>query len=209
MDLIVKVTFDDLLAQIERIPSEWLNTVGRDVVEATPRIVEELERKGVSRGTIETLLRKEKYSLDVFRLMLGLSQDEMVNELLYFARVPDLPMQFSSIRNSVSLHCSVLAEVLIDGLGLKEVASKELFHEWKYSEVLVERYKYQRGRAIKGQKRGRSLEADVEDMLKEKGVKFEKGRNFVSRRETEAKADFSVPSHFHPDLVIEVIWILE
>lgn len=200
----VKITLNDILSQIERIPSEWLNEVGRKVINATPRILEALEKEGIDRNAIEKLLREHKYALDVFRLILGLSQDEMVNELRYFAKIPELGRGFKSIRNKASQYCSEIANILVKNLGLVKVASKELFHNWRYEEVLIERYKYQRGRAIKGQKRGRSLEDDVESTLKRVGVKYERGRSFISKKGVEAKADFSIPSHIHPSIVIEV-----
>mgnify|MGYP001035185887 CR=1 FL=1 len=198
-----KITLNELLEQIERIPSEWLNEVGREVIDTVPKIIDELEKGGVDKVTIEKLLRRYKYALDVFRLMLGLSQDEIMNELLYFVKIPGLGRGFRTVSERASQHSSALAEALVQNLGLTDVASEELFHEWKYTEVLIERYKYQRGRAIKGQKRGRSLENDVEDLLKEIGIKYESRKNFISKRGIEAKADFSIPSHFHPQVVIE------
>lgn len=199
-----KITLNEILSQIERIPSEWLNEVGREVINATPKILEALKKRSIDKNAIEKLLHEHKHALDVFRLILGLSQDEMVNELRYFAKIPGLGRGFKSIRNKASQYCSEIANTLVENLGLVEVASKELFHNWRYEEVLIERYKYQRGRAIKGQKRGRSLEDDVESTLKRAGVKYERGKSFISKKGVEAKADFSIPSHIHPSIVIEV-----
>lgn len=198
-----KITLEELLQQIERIPSEWLDELGREVIDTVPKIVKELKEEGVNKGTVEKLLHRYKYALDVFRLMLGLSQDEIMNELLYFVKISGLGRGFRTIRERASQHSSELAEALVENLGLADAVSEELFHKWKYAEVLIERYKYQRGRAIKGQKRGRSLEDEVEDLLKGIGVRYESRKNFISKKAIEAKADFSIPSHFHPQIVIE------
>lgn len=189
--------------QIERIPSEWLNSIGRAVIETIPKVIEELEKNEINEDTIKKILEKYDYALDVFRLMLGLSQDEMANELLYFSKIT-FGRNFSTIRKKAKQNSSELAKALVKDLGLIDIISNELFHEWKYFEVLIERYKYQRGRAIKGQKRGRSLEDDVEKMLEETGLPFDKGGNFISKKGLEAKADFSIPSRFNPKIVIEV-----
>ncbi|MDH5690214.1 MAG: type II restriction endonuclease [Candidatus Bathyarchaeota archaeon] len=198
-----KITLEELLEQIERIPSEWLDEVGREVIDTIPKIVEELKKSGVNKAAVKGLLFRYKYALDVFRLVLGLSQDEMINELLYFAKIPGLGRSFRTIRNRSKQHGSELAEALVENLGLADATSEELFHQWKYTEVLIERYKYQRGRAIKGQKRGRSLEDEVEELLKEIGATYESRKNFISEKGLEAKADFSIPSHLHPQIVIE------
>jgi hypothetical protein len=198
-----RITLDELLEQIERIPSEWLDEVGKEVIDTVPKIVEELRKSGVNKVTIKKLLFRYKYALDVFRLMLGLSQDEMMNELLYFSKIPGLGRGFRTVRNRAKQYSSQLAEALVENLGLADAASEELFHEWNYTEVLIERYKYQRGRAIKGQKRGRSLEDEVEELLKETRITYESRKNFMSKKGLEAKADFSIPSHLHPQIVIE------
>ncbi|MHA1664482.1 MAG: DpnII family type II restriction endonuclease [Candidatus Njordarchaeales archaeon] len=198
-----KVTVEEILSQIERIPSEWLNEIGRKVIDTIPKVVEELRSNKINEDLIKEILEKYEYALDVFRLMLGISQDEMANELLYFSKI-EFGKDFKSIRRKARQHSLELAKALIRDLGLADVINRELFHEWKYFEILIERYKYQRGRAIKGQKRGKSLEDDVEEILKKAEIVYEKGGNFISRRGLEAKADFSIPSRFHPRVVIEV-----
>ena len=203
MDL-VKVTLDELVNTIERIPSEWMNSVGKEVLDTIPIVVERLRKDGLSKPTIEALLRQTQYALDVFRLILGLSQDEMVNDLIHYSKIHGLSRSFTTIRDNASHQASRIAETLIDNLGLTRVATDELYRDWKYQDVLLERYKYQRGRAIKGQKRGRSLEDDVESLLKQWGTKYIKGRTFKSRKGAMGKADFSIPSHISPKVVIEV-----
>ena len=151
---------------------------------------------------MKIILEENKYALDVIRLMLGLSQDEFLNELLYYAKLP-LGNSFSSARNKASEFSDEIARTLIEDMGIKSIAELELFRKWDYYEVLIERYKFMRGRAVKGQKRGRTLEDDVEEMLKEINVQYDKGRSFTTSKGS-AKADFSIPSHVNPEIVIEV-----
>ena len=70
----VKLRVSDILNQIERIPSEWVNDVGKEVVESIREVCSFLIDNGVSEETLEYILRENKYALDVMRLMLGLSQ---------------------------------------------------------------------------------------------------------------------------------------
>jgi len=71
---LVKLRVSDILNQIERIPSEWVNDVGKEVVESIREVCSFLIDNGVSEKTLEYILRENKYALDVMRLMLGLSQ---------------------------------------------------------------------------------------------------------------------------------------
>lgn len=198
----VKLRVSDILNQIERIPSEWVNDVGKEVVESIREVCSFLIDNGVSEETLEYILRENKYALDVMRLMLGLSQDEFLNELLYFAKLP-LGNSFKTARNKTPSFSKEIARVLINKMGIKSIAELELFRNWSYYEILIERYKFMRGRAVKGQKRGRSLEDDVEEILKEIGVAYDKGRSFNTTKGS-AKADFSIPSYNNPEIVIEV-----
>ncbi len=70
----VRLRVSDILNQIERIPSEWVNDVGKEVVESIREVCSFLIDNGVSEKTLEYILRENKYALDVMRLMLGLSQ---------------------------------------------------------------------------------------------------------------------------------------
>jgi len=76
-----RITLKELLEQIERIPAEWLDTVGQRVVKAISRIIERIGDQPLDRALLEKLLLEEPYALDVFRLFLDLSQDILANEL--------------------------------------------------------------------------------------------------------------------------------
>ncbi|MDK2782136.1 MAG: hypothetical protein PWR13_1164 [Archaeoglobi archaeon] len=134
--------------------------------------------------------------------MLGLSQDEFLNELLYYANLP-LGTSFETARKRAPEFAKEIASTLINDMGIKDIANFELFREWEYHEVLIERYKFMRGRAVKGQKRGRSLEDDVQELLDYLALPYVRGGNFTTSKGS-AKADFSVPSNNNPAVIIEV-----
>lgn len=73
-------------------------------------------------------------------------------------------------------------------------------------DILVERLKYGRGSAIKGQSRGRSLEDFAEEIVKRVfgPSSYDSRCRFVGARGTSTeKADFAIPSKFDPVILIE------
>ena len=197
-----RLTLEELLEQIERIPAEWVNAVGRRVVEAIPRVIEHIGDRPLDQGLIEGLLREESYALDVFRLFLDLSQDVLANEV----NARGIKGDFDSIRRKCFQHAAEIAEVLVE-LGVLDAIEAHRAREWTLEDLLIERYKQTRGRAIRAQKRGAALEEAVEELLRELqeeiGLTYDKGRNFISRSGREAKADFMIPSYNEPQIVIE------
>jgi len=95
----------------------------------------------------------------------------------------------------------------LEELGLIDAIEAHRTREWKLRDILLERYKQTRGRAIRAQRRGAALEEAVEEILRELqdeiGLTYEANRNFISRSGSEAKADFMIPSHVEPQIVIE------
>jgi|GEM_PF-319262 hypothetical protein len=199
-----RLTLEEFLEQIERIPAEWLNAVGQRVVEAIPRVIERIGDRAVDRALVEELLREEPYALDVFRLFLDLSQDVLANEV----NARGIRGDFGSIRRKCSQHphAAEIAEVLVD-LGVLDTIEAHRAREWTLADVLIERYKQTRGRAVRAQRRGAALEEAVEELLQELqeeiGLTYDKGRNFVGRSGREAKADFMIPSYQEPQIIIE------
>jgi hypothetical protein len=197
-----KITLKGLLKQIERIPSEWLNAVGQEVIDIIPKVIKKLEGEAVTKELIGDLLREEKYALDVFRLFLDLSQDTMANEL----NALGIKGEFPSIRNKCLRKEEEIAEGLIK-IGLIDAIRFHQSQEWGLEDILLERYKQLRGRAIRGQKRGQELESDIEKILKELqseiGLTYDIDQNFISQQGKKAKADFAIPSRMHPQIVIE------
>ena len=198
-----RITLEELLAQIQPIPSEWLNAVGQQVVEAIPWVIAEIGDQSVNSTLVEDLLRRNPYSLDVFRLFLDLSQDRLANE----ANARGIKGDFSSIRAKCQRYATEIVELLIE-LGLLDAIEGHRARAWTLQDVLLERYKQMRGRAIRAQKRGAALEEAVEEILqslrKEVGLVYETNRSFVNRAGQEAKADFVIPSHREPRIIIEV-----
>ena len=65
-----RVTLEELIGQLKRIPAEWLDDDGRKVLESISRVVERIDDLTLDQDLIKTILIDDPYSLDVFRLFL-------------------------------------------------------------------------------------------------------------------------------------------
>lgn len=152
-----QVTFEELIEQIERIPAEWLDEVAQEVIDTIPLAVERIERENnLTQSLIEELLQHEPYALDVFRLFLDLSQDRLANEI----NARGIKGDFGSIRRKSSDREQDIASTLVD-LGILDTMEAYRIRKWTLEDILVERYKQMRGRAIRGQQRGAAMEGAI------------------------------------------------
>ncbi|MCZ2151444.1 MAG: type II restriction endonuclease [Bryobacterales bacterium] len=73
-----------------------------------------------------------------------------------------------------------------------------------WSDILIERLRSGRGKAIKGQKRGRGLEDFTESLVREVfSDKFEPRCQFTGVGGKTAKCDFAIPDRHKPVILIE------
>jgi hypothetical protein len=158
-----KVTFEELIEQLERIPAEWLDDVAQEVIETISLTVERIQQEStLTQLIVEDLLQHERYALDVFRLFLDLSQDRLANEINAYGIRGD----FGSIRRKSSDQRQEIASVLVD-LGILDTMDAYRIQMWTLEDILVERYRQMSGRAIRGQQRGAAMEEAIEDVLEQ------------------------------------------
>jgi hypothetical protein len=96
------------------------------------------------------------------------------------------------------------AEALVT-LDIPEIIDQHLNWRWEVDDIFIERYKMSRGRVLAGQKRGRSLENEVEAILKANGIAFQRGVTFIGRKSEAAKCSFAIPTKDRPKMVIETV----
>lgn len=90
------------------------------------------------------------------------------------------------------------------GLGVLDAMTEVVNAPTTWSDILVERLRSGRGRAISGMARGRSLEDFVEDIVKGVFVHYDVRCSFRGKDQIEmAKADFAIPAKNDPRIVIE------
>jgi hypothetical protein len=197
-----QVTLEDLLGELSELPSDWMDDTARGVV-AQIHVAGQVLRKVGSEITDEDLaglLGDNPEFLDVCRLFLGKSQESVAHELSDHLGGPR--MGWPRLRSLARKEPGKIATALV-AAGLPEVIRAHLERRWEAEDILIERYKMSRGRAIAGQKRGRSLEDEVEAVLEAAGVPFERNLTFTGHKEETAKCDFAIPSKSSPKIVIE------
>ena len=158
-------------------------------------------KKGYAREDIARLLQANfDVALTTIRLVLGLSKDEFtINMKEYLGGTGGSGVQ--RFQNEPDIYLDAL-----DSLGICPALAGLVNRPVDWKDILTERLRYGRGSAIKGQKRGRSLEDTTEEIL---ASVFGKGNydcrcRFVGAngQDTE-KADFAVPNKNDPRILIE------
>lgn len=192
-----RIHLDDLLGELSELPSDWMDDKARDVVAEIGASAREL-RKMAQPATVddlERLLDANSEFLDVCRLFLGESQEAFAHRLS--DHIEGRRVDWPGLRTLARKKPATVAAALI-ALGLPDVIHGHLERPWEAEDILIERYKMTRGKAIAGQARGRGLEDEVESVLEARGVPFERGVTFTGHKTETAKCDFAIPSRSHP-----------
>lgn len=195
-----KVTLGEILLELEELPSSWMDETARELVES---IDETLAYLGTELPTQEDLARefsRQPNFLDVCRLFFGHSQETVAHMIC--EQLECKSTGFVNLRKLAQKEPLRMASVMVE-LELPELIHNYTTRQWTTKDILVERYKMSRGRAIAGITRGRGLEDEVEKVLNEAGVRFERGVTFTGKKGQTAKCDFCIPTKHHPKIVLE------
>lgn len=195
-----KVTLGEVLLELDELPSTWMDETARELVGS---IDETLELLGAKAPTLEDLARefaRQPNFLDICRLFFGHSQETVAHMIC--ERLQCTSTGFVNLRKLAHKEPEKMSAVMVE-LELPELIHNYTTKKWTTKDILVERYKMSRGRAIAGQSRGRGLEDEVEKVLKEVGVPFQRGVTFTGKKGGTAKCDFCIPTKNHPKIVLE------
>jgi len=197
-----KIDLDLLLTELADLPAEWMDDDARHLVGEIPAVVERIRAIGPAFdvAAFSRLLREHPFALDVLRLIAALGQEPMAH------RICDVlggkRQGWTALRRLARTKPEAMASALI-AIGMAELVLEQVWREWTIADVLVDRYKLGRGRAIAGQSRGRGLENEVEAILRGIPVPFETRVTFIGPDGTTAKCDFAIPNRKEPLIVIE------
>jgi len=196
------VGLDDLLGELSELPSDWMDDKARGVVAEIGASARELRKiaETATADDLERLLDANSEFLDVCRLFLGESQETFAH--LLSDHLEGRRVGWPGLRTLARKKPATVAAALV-ALGLPEVIQGHLDRRWEAEDILIERYKMTRGKAIAGQARGRGLEDEVEAELRACDVPFERGVTFVGHKRETAKCDFAIPSRTDPKVIIE------
>ena len=197
-----KLTLQQVLATLQELPADWQDDVARQLVgqvEGSLAYLRELGRHPNVKDLEEALTRYPGF-LDVCRLFLGKGQEPAAH--LLCDRLGGRRKSWVQLRKLAAEDPPGMAAALAE-IGILEIIGDQLTRQWRLEDILIDRYKMTRGRAIAGQKRGRALEDEVERVLREVGTPFVPRVKFSGKGENAAKCDFAIPSKDHPKIVIE------
>ena len=197
-----KIQIDDLIGALCELPCDWLDEKGESLLKHVRSSVAQLRRlkRKPTAKDFEAYLREDCTFLDVCRLFMGVAQEPAAHLICEHLQMRNA--SWSGLRSLCKRAPDRMAEALVR-VGLPADISQQLKRAWSVEDVLIERYKMSRGRAIAGQKRGRGLEEDVEKALRETGVPFQVRVTFTGRKGIVAKCDFAIPTRNDPQVVIE------
>jgi DpnII restriction endonuclease len=190
-----KVDLPQILSEIRELPSQSLDEQGAKVVEALPQCVMALRAAGLEELSPELLtpmITEQACFLDFARLVMGISQDAFAtqaSELL--TDVNKRRVTWNQLETMARKDAPALATLLL------------VTRTWSPSDVLEDRYKQGRGRAIAGITRGSFLEKEVASILRTAGAPFDTGVNYTGFKGLQAKCDFAIPGKVNPTIVIE------
>jgi DpnII restriction endonuclease len=184
-----------IAASLTDMSAEWLDETASRIIET----VTSMPRKPAygAADLDELLSRHFEDGKAICRLFLGLSKDEF--ETLLTEKLGSGNTGVTAFRRDEAAYLASLLE-----LGVADRMTAMVNTPVVWSDLLIERLRSGRGRAIRGQSRGRSLEDFVEVLLREVFDRFDSRCSFVGKDgASRAKADFAIPSKEEPLIVIE------
>jgi hypothetical protein len=197
-----KVGLDLLLGELADLPSEWMDDEARRLVAEIPAMVERIRAVGplLDESALTRLLAEQPLALDVIRLLAAEGQEPMAHRIC--DALGGKRRGWVALRSLARKHPAEMAKALT-AIGIPELIRDQVWREWTINDVLLDRYKLGRGRAIAGQSRGRGLENEVEAILRGIPVPFQTRVTFAGPDGTTAKCDFAIPTREEPLIVIE------
>ncbi len=197
-----KITLDELLSELTELPADWMDDTGLQLIGELKVAVNKLRLldRPLTQSDLAERLNENELFLDVARLFAGKGQEPFSHVLC--SALNERSMSWKKLRRLANSDPERVAGAL-DSVGIRETIDNHLNRKWEVEDVLIDRYKMSRGRAIAGQLRGRALEDEVEAVLSADGILFQRGVTFLGKNDQTAKCDFAIPTKNHPKVVIE------
>lgn len=191
-----KQTLTEILSVLSPLETSWEDPISQ---KATEKLTAWPSKKIYSLSDVEALLEDDfKTGILCVRLFLGISDDEMTTQLTNILGPGGIGVTRFSTNRIQFLDA-------LSKMNILEAMCSIVNREVKWSDVLVERLRSGRGKAIRGQRRGRKLEDFVENILKDVfgAGKYQSRCQFIGANGKEAKCDFAIPTKGDASILIE------
>jgi hypothetical protein len=186
----------DIEASLTEMEATWMDPMAERIIAAIAATPNKAE---YGTADVAVLLDADfDVGLAVCRLFLELSKDEFETKLPELLGTGGIGVKRYTRERKRYL-------AALDEMGVANAMTELVNRPLLWSDLLVERLKGGRGRAVRGQTRGRSLEDFVEGVVREVfGDAYAPRCSFLGKdRRQQAKADFAIPSRNDPRIVIE------
>lgn len=190
-------TLEDLVTFLAEVGTSWMDDHSAAVIRAIKGIP---SKRAYARRDAASLLDADfDVGMTTIRLVLGMSKDEFGMALK--EHIGEGGCGIGRYRKDRD---GFLAA--IEAMGVLASMAELVNRRVSWRDILCERLKYGRGSAIKGQKRGRTLEDFTESIVKRVfgDIGYDTRCRFVGATGTSTeKADFAIPSKEDPAILIE------
>ena len=187
-------SLDQIIEQLSDISSDWKD----EHFLAVEKLFEIVDKNVDYTTTITTILDQDfKAGKTLLRSFLSLSKDQF-----------DLKLKSSLNGSGVKLYQKDKIAFInaLGNLGLNSEINKLTSRQYTWKDIISEKLKSGRGSAIKGQKRGRDFEDEIEVVVKNVfgGNNYDTRCRFVGiKPESSEKTDFAIPTKSNPHILIE------
>ena len=193
---VLRQTFEDVAGALSDMEADWMDATAQDVVAALHAME---DRDSFNRADLRALLDEDfERGLLIVRLFLGLSKDELS------IRLPPLLGAGGFGVTRWKREPERLLDAL-EQLGATNAMTQLVRKPMTWRDVLTERLRSGRGRAVRGQIRGRSLEDFIEAIVASVfgASGYDRRNSFTGRNGQSAKFDFAIPDRHDPRILIE------
>ncbi len=186
---------DDLLGSMSNLEADWKD---QHIIDVESLFILIQKSKNADPELLKLLLRTHFLAAKtLIRSFLALSKDEFDLKL-------DGLLGGNGLRKFQENEDRFIDA--LNSLGLVEAINGSIGRTYSWQDIILERLRSGRGSAIKGMKRGRGLEDEIEkiirDVFGEKGYSV-RGRFVGKSGLSTEKSDFAIPSNENPCILIE------
>ena len=188
---------DEIIESLSSIDTDWQDSFSARVIAFLEKIPSEsvFEVKHLT----DLLVDDFEVASTVFRIFLEKSQDE------YRSLLKELFPSSGGAGKKAFLKDRDLYVRTLDHLLIARKIDETVNRNYTWKDIIIERLKAGRGSAIKGQTRGRFVENQVEEAVKNVFSTYDVRCSFFGKNGLSSeKADFAIPSKINPTIVIEV-----
>jgi hypothetical protein len=141
----------------------------------------------ITPASLATFVQRNPDSVPILATCVGLTHEQLKNQLLHRAGT-------AGWVTLARREPERLVSVLDEGFDLVRLLGEQLAREWSFGDVLLERYLWSRRGAASAVGQGRSVEDEVEAVVRGLEIDFQARTRFLGRGGSTGPADLAIPA---------------